>query len=121
MKIIDLLNKIANGEEVPDNFKYRAYLFYYDEYNNCYFEEGHKNLFDILAYLKGWSLTDEVEIIEEEKKIPEKLEYYRGLKKVSNDCELDDLEYAIESGNKNFEMFLNKINEIIDHLKSKGE
>ena len=60
-------------------------------------------------------------MIIKEKKIPEKLEYWQGLNKVRNDCELDDLEYAIKYGNYNFEMFFDKINEMIDYLKSKGD
>ena len=115
MKVIDLLNKIANGEDLPNTFKYREYLFYYDEYNNCYFEEGHKKLFDILAYLKGWSLNDKVEIIEEEKKIPERLSTWYSVEVTQSDEE--NVEYA----NCNFEYMYEKINEICDYLKSKGE
>ena len=52
---------------------------------------------------------------EEEKKIPEKLEtWYSVLVKQSDE---DNVEYA----NYNFSTMYEKINEIIDYLKSKGE
>ena len=101
MKIIDLLNKIANGEEVPKKIKYKNNILYYDddytkEYPptfNYYDEKGNNSL------IEGWLcqyINDEVEIIEEDKKI-EKLEEYdftRG--------EIRDL--------------ADKINEIIDKI-----
>ena len=71
MKIIDLLNKIANGEEVPRKFTYNGYLWEYDINNQMwfyYFGEGKNHRFDRLFYL-NMCLNDEVEIIEEEKEI----------------------------------------------------
>ena len=56
-----------------------------------------------------------IEIIEEEKKIPKKLEtWYSVLEKQSDE---DNVEYA----NYNFSTMYEKINEIIDYLKNKGE
>ena len=74
MKVIDLLNKIANGEEVPKKIKFynNVYKYHGKEYGYCrhYYDNTYiyltseYNFFDIL--------NDEVEIIEE-KKLPEKL------------------------------------------------
>ena len=36
MKIIDLLNKIANGEEVPKKIKYKNKIYEWKEYDVCY-------------------------------------------------------------------------------------
>ena len=36
MKIIDLLNKIANGEEVPKQIKYRDWLYEFEKDCNDY-------------------------------------------------------------------------------------
>ena len=69
---------------------------YYDIFKNLLFTNEFKNGFDIAAFL-----NDEVEILEEEKKIPEKLKKYHFHKKQRQ--------------------LANKINEIIDYLKSKGE
>lgn len=74
MKIIELLNKIANGEEVPNEIKYNNYLYYWHSHMSGYFrsivdsnwvafERDNINIFNIL--------NDEVEIIEEDKKIEE--------------------------------------------------
>lgn len=109
MKIIDLLNKIANGEEVPKKIKYNNIDYFWCNQCKIYerFEDGSKDLYNDLD-----NLNDEVEIIEEEKKIPEK-------------C--DVLEHCVNF-NKNENVLLdnqlklqNKINEIIDYLKSKGD
>ena len=64
MKIIDLLNKIANGEEVPK--KIRIGLETYKFCNGCgvYEDECERDL--VIRYNM---LNDEVEIIEEEPEI----------------------------------------------------
>lgn len=74
MKIIDLLNKIANGEEVPKKIAYtnKTYLFegeisnYVNEYSKYDFLIGE----DITAML-----NDEVKIIEEIKSIVTKEQF----------------------------------------------
>lgn len=109
MKVIDLLNKIANGEEVPKKIEYRNIKFVYDKDNRLYIVENYNEYNDLLMELsnhKGTDLNYEVEIIEEEKKIPEKLEDI-----IKDGC--------IEAPNQ-FTL-MDKINEIIDYLKSKGE
>ena len=120
MKIIDLLNKIANGEEVPKKVKYRNNILYYDyedNENNCfnatfnyYDEDGGHELF------KEWDfdyLNDEIEIIEEEKKIEKMSEFYT--EHITENGEMTEI------FNKHELAIINKINEIIDYLQSKGE
>lgn len=72
MEIIDILNKIANGEEVPKKIKYDARIMEYDhnkqDYNG-YYSNGNGNwlfqyLFDKCRDTKHF-INDEVEIIEE--------------------------------------------------------
>lgn len=108
MKIIDLLNKIANGEEVPKKIKF--YSKYYTWYDNEYTgNEGY-----CLSPLKAdsnsfleintvYDLNKEVEIIEEEKKIPEKID-------------LDEF-YGIDYNDAKY-IFAKKINEIIEVLNN---
>ena len=73
MKIIDLLNKIANGEEVPDKIKYEGDIYELDAYG-AYVHETDENEYEDLFNQRCWNvdfddfLTDEVEIIEEEPK-----------------------------------------------------
>ena len=103
MKIIDLLNKIANDEKLPEIIKVKGGTYYLckgDQSGCCYFSEkqgfgGVKLVFDTSA------MNEEVEILEEEKKIPEKL-----------------TNLALTHNNR---ILVDKINEIIDYLKSKGE
>lgn len=113
MKVIDLLNMISKGEEVPEKIKYKGHIYNYQYkdireaniINYYHSEETHHHLID-----GGWHdirLNDEIEIIEE-KKIPEKIEK-------------EEIEVSMAIGEQ---ICANKINEIInylDYLKSKGE
>ena len=124
MKLIDLLNKIANGEEVPKKIRFNDIEW---EYNKPQYERVDKK--DRSNLWTGYNfriLDDEVEIIEEEKKIPEKLKWHEE-NGVGND---DDAFYVdvngksqyVDSEYDSWEMtVILKINEIIDFLKSKGE
>ena len=114
MKVIDLLNKIANGEEVPKKFKikgscFKDLYFEYDEKYECYdlIGENFKNGCYVFGY---GELNDEIEIIEEkedkEKKIPEKL----------------PLNYADDRKPEEVYEYLRcSYNQLIDYIKSKGE
>ena len=79
MKVIDLINKVANGEEVPEKIIYEGEIYTFREdlndYENEYpdFEEGidkYKYLFED-PYGKDYKefFNDSVKIIEEDKKI----------------------------------------------------
>lgn len=111
MKIIDLLNKIANGEEVPKKIKYDYNEWEYDEKAKTYYC-GTCTLLNKYKYIY---LNDEVGIIKEEKKIPEKLKSLNNVGNVSNLVELADKQHL------NNHILKDKINEIIDYLQSKGD
>lgn len=72
IKVIDLYNKIANGEEVPKKLRlkdklYKDLYYQYNERYNCYDLLG-KNL-KAGCYVFGYSeLNDELEIIEDKPK-----------------------------------------------------
>ena len=77
MKVIDLLNKIAKGEEVPKKIKCKCYVYWYcndlKDYENAQVE--YKDyLFASKYHSPNW-LDYEVEIIEEDKEI-KKIEVY---------------------------------------------
>jgi len=118
MKVIDLLNKIANGEDVPKKIKItviddritRYYNFFYDESDREYKDD---ELFPIGARLiLNRVLNNKVEILEEEKKIPEKLPFESG--------KISDNEFLARyiTHNRNA---INKIIDYLDYLKSKEE
>ena len=77
MKIIDLLNKIANGEEVPKEIKYNDDIYFYCKPCQIYELQSDKELCGEDLYHRIDNLNDEVEIIEEDKKI-EKLPMIDG-------------------------------------------
>ena len=123
MKVIDLLNKIANGEEVPEKIKILYNEFYYDKDNLKYrnVEENRENLFEHIDFFKGLVLNDEVEIIEDtpkDKKI-EKLDIVIQDERTGNAYILN--EYGTKCYlTKHSKIIANKLNEIIDKI-NEGE
>ena len=67
MKVIELLNKIANGEEVPKEIYYRCSKYTYDDYMADYKRDIGTNLFTNLFSKERTNcfINDEVEIIKE--------------------------------------------------------
>ena len=106
MKVIDLLNKIANGEEIPQLIKWNGYV--YDKLGCEYYMLNDRDitLFGDILDTNGKYLNDEVEIIEDNK-IPEKLD------------ERILLQRRIEDVGIPLKEMLDKINEIIDYLEEK--
>lgn len=110
MKIIDLLNKIANNEEVPKEIEYRDVIFRYDYYSQWYIQKNYDKYNDLLMQLSDHTSADlnkEVEIIEEDKKI-EKLEV----------CMKYDYKNNLDNVEKDIHTLVTKINEIIDKINN---
>lgn len=110
MKIIDLLNKIANGEYVPKKVKYGDEIYEYDCECKDYNCENNYLFSDAIENLENDSLNSEVEIIEDNNKI-EKI-------KITDDRKI----FNTISNNYNQltnwgYLLANKINEIIDKLE----
>ena len=66
MKIIDLLNKIANGEEVPKKIKYEKDTYIHID-NYCYYCEDTNLILSDRIFAEYSKLNDEVEIIGDDK------------------------------------------------------
>lgn len=116
MKIIDLLNKIANGEEVPKKIKWENIIYAYSEYDKDYLEypfsdEEYKGLFNIRYNILIQFLNDELEIIEEDKKI-ENLDIKQE-KNIKNNWKWKLNNYCISTPQK---IMADKINELIDEV-----
>ena len=131
IKIIDLLNKIANGKEVPKKIKWENIIYAYSEYDKDYLEypfsnEEYKGLFDMRDNILTQFLNDEAEIIEEPKKI-EKLDVAllgqcdNWLRCPTNKVTKQDVElnpYIIDNIRENTLYFQRKINELIDEINN---
>lgn len=116
IKVIDLLNKIANGEKAPKKIKINNVIY---EYRGCMYCTEKANYQDIEDYLFGkWNfniLNKEVEILDEQKKI----------EKIDEILMINDLippygenEYKAW---KNIIIQQNKINELIDEINNLKE
>ena len=111
----ELLGMIKDGK-APKKIKYKNYIYEYQHrrdtlgcFNYMCNENGEylsrRHFIDNI-------LNDEIEILEEEKKIPEKIP---GI------CACSDFNENEEKLAKNINILKNKYNEIIDYLQSKGD
>ena len=114
MKVIDLLNKIANGEEVPKKIYIRDVDSYtwQEDVKEYWSDRDENNLLSDLD-LSSTNLKEDVEIIEEDKKI-KKLEHWVDVKSW---VEGNDLEKGLEEQSEFNKNIYYKINEIIDYLE----
>ena len=106
MKVIDLFNKGANGEEMPEKIKYNGEIYYLDNGNySTYNKYGYPER----LFQWGWSLfehlNDEVEIIEEDKKLET----------------IDPIDYCHSTDISKDMVLVEKINEIINYIKKKDK
>ena len=124
MKVIDLLNKIANGEEVPKRIKISDNYYHFDIDDSDYYNDIDnkatliENIYLHNAYV--W-LNKEVEILDEEDKdiplIPDDELY-----EISNSCTKDIYGFS-KSGcdrdtalNYNFKVLKEKINQVVEEF-----
>lgn len=125
MKIIDLLNKIANGEEVPKWVVYDKKEYTYKEEYKDYVHEAYNNgtMLFLLSEIFNKNgidivLNQELDFIEEKNKILEKIEIYEdedGHYFIDNHCKklyiaCDEINFMVE-----------EFNQLIDYIKNKGE
>ena len=118
MKIIDLLNKIANGEEVPKKIHYNCVPLYWCEPCKIYETMTDDELCGKDLYTLLDNLNDEVEILEEEKKIPEKLNVI-AYEKCIHEVTHKEKQLALEI--RETQIAFNEIIDYLDYLKNKGE
>lgn len=109
MKVIDLLNKIANEEEVPKKIKVNN-LFIYEYDGIDYKSKDGTYLFDSYITIRKEDLNMKVEIIEDTPKEDTPKED----KKITKFC------YDIDN-NSDVGIIINKLNEIIDRLNGEDD
>lgn len=120
----ELLGMVKDGK-VPEKIKYNNKIYFakgnategFAEYFSDEDEWGFNH------YVRYENLNKEVEILEEPKGIPEKLETYKDR---NNEIFLHDLCYKYmpihkDSLTSNEQVIIDKLNELIDYLESKGE
>lgn len=108
MKIIDLLNKIANGEEVPQKIEYDGIEFIFDKNYRRYVYDDGGTLGEFVAL--DVCLNAEVEIIEEE---PEEKEI-KKITSISVPMIMNDREKNIKNITETLETYWFSINKLID-------
>lgn len=114
MKVIDLLNKIANGEEVPKYVQY--YNMLQDKLDTMMVCK--ENIYYKLDNLEI-QINSRVKPIEE-KKIPKKLELPDKFEIGGCNVRIGSLGF-VPTESIVIDGILSKINSIIDYLKSKGD
>ena len=119
MKIIDLLNKIANGEETPKKIKYKNEI--YERYQNItinnlyYYQVPNKCKFLIDQLSLASDLLDEVEIIEEPKKI-EKISWSKK-KSLAGELTANEKQNILARRTEKLKSSLNELIDEINNLK----
>lgn len=120
IKTIDLLNKISDNEGIPNRIYYSGNVYEYDRETQNYYKS--------LSFTKDWLigeditalLNDEVEIIEEDKKI-EKLLLDMNCKR-KGDMTADYANYMLSDiVEHNFDVIHKKFNELIDEINKLKE
>ena len=112
MKVIELLNRIANEEEVP-LIKYRDKILHWNKEKDRFEDKDGMNT---LYEMDFFELNDEVEVIEEDKKI-------RKITLLGEEIKLGSLSNWLKDSTNNEEKIASciecnamKINEIIDYI-----
>ena len=121
MKIIDLLNKIANGE-IPQKIRINRWLYTHNGID--YTNERGEYLFNTYLETTTKDMNMEVEIIEEDKKIEKlenEIEFYSYSKYEELKKDVDKIIYILKAINlteNKINNLNNKLNEIIDKVNS---
>lgn len=101
MKVIDLLNKIANKEELPSNFFFEEIKFTYSKNRGLYLDEDNDTFGE--RFNLEMAINDEIELIEQEIDI-------ENIEEISELTHYDEYD---EQGN----ILACKINELIKAVK----
>lgn len=112
MKIINLLNKMAETEEIPAKIKYDGRVYTFDHLKGKYYENETCSI--NWDYVSIYCLNEEVEIIGEDNLI-------QKIKSLNNVGNASDLGEFKDKQQLNNHILKDKINEIIIKLNSMGD
>ena len=110
--VIELLNKIANGEDVPQKVIYKNEMYYYEKDEADYYGGGIYLLYKGFDHNIEMFLNDEIEIIEDTDNKIEKIDARYGLKEEDVGFENETYLLAVVGEQAT------KINEIIDYINN---
>lgn len=119
IKIIDLLNKIANGEELPKKIKYKCDIYVIGEdvcnkdakYINEKKDDDGYTRYLFQDWILDVILNDEVEILDEEDEFEDIEEYFAGV----------ELEYNKNEYQYKINQLIKNQKKIIERLKKEGK
>lgn len=115
IRIIDLLNMIAEGKKVPKKIKWgEHYLEWFVYEYKAKNELGEPMLSELVGY-GARGINDTVEIIEEDNNKIEKLKYHNS---IPDEEDIKDNKQFIKEILKNENCLMDKINEIIDKINN---
>lgn len=124
MKIIELLNKIANGEEVPKKIKYKITKRTYNKEDKDYTrDDGELGSYYLFQCINSLHLNDEIEIIEDKEieKLENEIEFYSYSRYEELKNDIDKVLYILKAINlteNKINNLNNKLNELIDKVNS---
>lgn len=114
IKIIDLLNMISRGEEVPKKIKYKDFEYIYAKEIGWY-----RRIDDIGIYYEWFinknRLNDIVEIIEQQEEID--IQELEDVNLFDNGQNFNDMPIIIKSYDDNFTNINNTINKLVQAVK----
>lgn len=123
MKIIDLLNKIASGKEVPKEIVYKGIKYeYIDKWEQYVVSDNQlvvveQPLLETISRANYSCLNDEIEIIEEAKKI-EKISW-REKESLAGELTASEKQNILARRTEKLKSSLNELIDEINNLKEK--
>lgn len=123
IKIIDLLNMIANGEEVPKKIKHDNYIYelksIYDGGRITYYDESDNDLFSDV-YCDMQDLNEEIEMIEDKPTNEiEKIKWNEKSNFANCGNSSGDYYAMLMARTEQLKKGLNKIIDVLNELKNK--
>ena len=114
IKVIDLLNIIADDKELPEKFMYKGHLYYKQKYNGvCYRCDELNEIFEECLVLED--LNDTIEIIEDPKKI-EKISW-REKESLAGELTASEKQEILARRTEKLKSSLNELIDEINKLK----
>ena len=121
MKVIDLLNKIAHGEEVPEKIKVGNIIYIYENWEHFYYTDNEARE-DLLVRGKDYSTNDflnwNVELIEDEPIDIESIEELELIRTNFIDMDKNELKDNINKNRINLNKLVQAVKQLNKEIKS---